>query len=303
MGLLFLRSRYLCRMFYASNLLPAVKTALVSRLSEYYPPREAESMVNLLIRHYLGMTRVDQQLYREKRLSESEMLRFHRAMKRLMLYEPVQYVLGTTEFYGLTLKVGPQVLIPRPETEQLVDLIVKEHLPYPCNVLDVGTGSGCIALAIKQARKEWQVTGVDVSPEALALARKNAEETGLSVVFKQCNILDTATCRQIVPGTFQVVVSNPPYVLEREKNKMADNVLKYEPSRALFVPDDDPLLFYRKIKDFAAFALQPGGLLFFELNEQQAGETARLFLSPYYRKPRLIADFRGKERFLRVQKR
>lgn len=290
-------------MLYSSNLLQDIKKESVARLSGVYPVLEAESMVNLLIRHYLGMTRTDQQLNKEHRILESEMLLFQKAMKRLLAREPLQYVLGSVDFYGLTLDVGPEVLIPRPETEQLVDLIVKENLPEKAAVLDVGTGSGCIALALKQARKNWQVTGVDISPAALALARKNAGQTGLAVDFKQCNVLDTVMCRQVVSGAFQVVVSNPPYVLESEKNKMADNVLKYEPAQALFVPDDDPLLFYRKIRNLADVSLQAGGLLYFELNEQQAGETARLFRSPHYGKPQLITDFRGKERFLRVRKR
>jgi release factor glutamine methyltransferase len=289
-------------MNYSSNLLQAVKAESIGRLSELYTFREAESMVNRLILHFLGMTRVDQQLQKEKRLSESEMLHFIRAMNRLMRHEPLQYVVGETEFYGLTLKVGPQALIPRPETEQLVDLIINNHPSSLCHVLDVGTGSGCIALALKQVRKLWQVTGVDVSPEALALAQENALHRGLSVDLKQCDILDTVMCRQVIPGSFHIVVSNPPYVLESEKSKMAGNVLNYEPPQALFVPSDDPLLFYRKIKDFAADALLSGGWLYMEINEQQSCETARLFSSPRYHKPLIVKDFHGKERFIRVQK-
>ncbi len=289
-------------MFFTSNLLREIKKESVDRLSGIYNSGEAENIVNRLINFYLGMSRVAQQLNPDKRLSEAEMFLFRKALQRLLAQEPLQYVLGTVAFYGLTLKVGPGVLIPRPETEQLVELILKTPLPGQGRVLDVGTGSGCIPLALKSLKRHWHLTGVDVSAEALALAKENAVLTGLSVDFRECDVLKTEECRQVTGQPFHLIVSNPPYVREQEKSRMAGNVLQYEPWQALFVPDDDPLLFYKKIKDLAGRVLLPGGWLFLELNENLAKETASLFSPEEYPMVEIVTDFREKERFLRVQK-
>ena len=289
-------------MFFTSNLLREIKKESVGRLSGIYKPREAENIVNRLIDSYLGLSRVGQQLNPDKRLSEAEVHLFREALRRLLAQEPLQYVLGAVEFYGLSLKVGSGVLIPRPETEQLVELIVNTPLPEQCRVLDVGTGSGCIPLALKSVKRDWKHTGVDVSAEALALAKENAALTGLSVDFRKCDVLKTEECRQVMGQPFHLIVSNPPYVREQEKSRMAGHVLQYEPWQALFVPDDDPLLFYQKISELARQVLLPGGWLFLELNENLAEETAGLFLPEEYPVVEIVTDFRGKERFLRARK-
>jgi release factor glutamine methyltransferase len=289
-------------MFFASNKLTDIKKEVVSRITGLYPGHEAESMVNMLVMHYFGLSRAEQLIQIDKRLSESEMLLIHKAAVRLLAEEPIQYILGSTVFYGLELKVSAGVLIPRPETEELVDIIVKNNLDNT-DILDVGTGSGCIALAVKNAFARSRVTAVDVSEKALSLARKNAAHLNLLVDFRQCDILDTAACGDMLDKKFDIIVSNPPYVLQKEKAQMAGNVLKYEPHQALFVEDDDPLLFYRKIIHFAEKVLRPGGKLYFEVNENYAGKTASLFDKNIFGKPEILTDFHGKERFLIVGKR
>ncbi len=294
---------YLCTMFYSTNSLKEIKEKAIADLSAFYHVHEAHNMVNQLIRHLLGMSRVDQQLDRDKRLSESEMVLFHKAMKRLLAMEPLQYVVGHTDFYGLTLEVGPGVLIPRPETEEMVHRILCEKLPEKISVLDMGTGSGCIALALKSERTAWEVMAVDVSHEAIRQAEKNSEKTGLAVDFRWCDILQVTGCLKKTGKKFDLIVSNPPYVSHAEKKFMAGNVLKYEPEAALFVPDEDPLLFYRQMITFSKEALLPQGLLFFEVNENFASQTAALLENSLFYPPEIIRDIRGKQRFIRARKR
>ncbi len=276
---------------------------MVARLSALYPQREAESMANMLIQHYFGLTRVAQQLQIEKRLSESELLTINKAVARLLKAEPIQYVLGRSTFYGLEMDVSAGVLIPRPETEELVDWVVKGNHNEQADILDVGTGSGCIALALKNTFAGSHVTAVDISEEALAVARKNAERLHLDVDFIRCDILDTPVCQNSLKKEFDIVVSNPPYVLQKEKGQMAGNVLNYEPHEALFVEDDDPLLFYRKIIHFAGQSLRPGGRLYFEVNEKYANETGSLADKNLFEAPEISTDFRGKERFVSIARR
>jgi len=285
-------------MFYSTNKLSDIKKEAVLKLKGLYSQREAENMLNLLIHHYFNMTRAGQQLHPDKRLSESEMLLLHIAVKRLLNAEPLQYILGSTEFYGLQLEVGPEVLIPRPETEELVDIIIKETPNENLSVLDIGTGSGCIALALKSVLTLNRITAVDVSEQALAVARKNALKMNIDVDFRQCDIMNTTECLQVLPGNFQVIVSNPPYVLKQEKVQMSDNVLEYEPYLALFVENDDPLVFYRKIILLAKKVLHSGGKIYCELNENYAKETASLFDEDIFDIPEILKDIHGKNRFL-----
>ena len=289
-------------MFYQSNKLLDIKGEMVARLVHLYPRREAENMVNRLILHLFGMSRVMQQIQVDKRLSESEMLIVHKTIQRLLKGEPIQYVLGVTEFYGLKLAIRPGALIPRPETEELVDMIVKEHRGEEIAVLDIGTGSGCIALALKNSLPRCHVMAVDVSEQALQLARENARQLHLDIDFKLCDILDTETCHAVLDRKFQLIVSNPPYVLQKEKVQMSGNVLNFEPHLALFVADDEPLLFYRKIIKLAGESLMAGGSLYFEINENYAVKTAALFDQRVFEKPLILKDIHGKERFVKARK-
>jgi release factor glutamine methyltransferase len=191
--------------------------------------------------------------------------------------EPIQYILGETEFYGLKLNVNPAVLIPRPETEELVDWILKINSIRNAKILDIGTGSGCIALALKNHLKEGEISGVDISENALKVARENALQNHLNVNFFQSDILKW---KESEWDKFDIVVSNPPYVRMSEKAKMNDNVLHYEPDSALFVSDQDPLVFYRAIAAFASQYLNKNGFLFFEINEY-LGEEMKVLMEGF----------------------
>ncbi len=289
-------------MIYATNRLSEIKKVLVEKLSGIYPRKEAENLVNMLIMHYYGLSQAIQQVQIERRLSGSEMLIIQGAVKRLLNSEPIQYVLGSTEFYGLQIEVDRDALIPRPETEELVGKIFEDNSGTDFEILDIGTGSGCIALALKNVLPGCNVTAIDVSAGALSLARRNAKKLNLDIDFRQCNILNTGACWSTLGKSFHIIVSNPPYVLQKEKKEMADNVLKYEPHLALFVEDADPLLFYRKIMGFARKALISGGKLYLEINANYADETASLFEKNIFSFPEILADLYGKSRFLIVKK-
>jgi len=212
-------------------------------------------------------------------------------IKRLLHFEPIQYIFGHTLWCGLDLKVNPSTLIPRPETAELVERIQNTEYRVqtknaPLRVLDVGTGSGCIAIALKKAHPEWQVTGIDISAEAISVAKENALRNKVEVDFKVADIFD-------FNGTFDVVVSNPPYIRECEKSTMRPNVLNYEPSTALFVPDNDPLRFYRRIA-----SLHLGTYLFFEINEAFASEMEALLREQGYTDIRISNDIYEKPRII-----
>ncbi len=280
-----------------------IKNELVEKLAGIYPRKEAENLVNMLVRHYYGLSRAMQQVQIERRLSGSEILVIQGAVKRLLSSEPIQYVLGSTEFYDLQIEVDRSVLIPRPETEELVGKIFEDSSGTDFEILDIGTGSGCIALALKNVMPGCNVTAIDVSAGALSLASKNARRLNLDIDFRHCNILNTEACWLTLGKSFHIIVSNPPYVLQKEKEEMADNVLKYEPPLALFVENDAPLLFYRKIMDFARKALISGGKLYLEINANYAAETASLFeKNIIFNSPEILADLHGKSRFLIVKK-
>ena len=218
-------------------------------------------------------------------------------LARLLAHEPVQYVLGTAHFADMALEVTPATLIPRPETEELARLIVLEnkHLHQP-SILDVGTGSGCLALALARALPTATVRAVDVSAAALAVAARNAARYAPQVVFEQLDIL--AQTPAVPPGSLDVLVSNPPYVRESERAAMRPNVLGWEPATALFVPDNDPLLFYRRLAALGQVLLRPGGRLYFEINEAFSAETQALLTQFGYAEVRGVADMFGRDRMV-----
>lgn len=223
-------------------------------------------------------------------------------IERLLRHEPVQYVFGHTLWNGLDLKVTPATLIPRPETAELVEKIGKNYELQITNyelqnthlkVLDIGTGSGCIAIALKKAHPEWEVTGIDISAEAIEVARENAVRNGVEVAFEVADIFSPLSSFYFLLSTFDLIVSNPPYICEKEKNSMESNVLDYEPGTALFVPDEDPLLFYRRIAE-----LKAGRFLFFEINEAYGAEVAQLLCEKGYTDVQIIQDMYGKDRIV-----
>ena len=215
-----------------------------------------------------------------------------------MHFEPIQYIFGHTLWCGLDLKVTPDTLIPRPETAELVEKIANYQLPVTnCRVLDIGTGSGCIAIALKKRHPEWQITGIDISAEAIEVAKENARINGVEVAFKVADILDSNEQNR----QYDIVVSNPPYICEKEKAAMRPNVLNYEPASALFVPDNDPLLFYRRIAELYSLSFRkwPGvGYLFFEINEAYPSELTAMLKELGYTDIHIHYDIYGKPRII-----
>jgi release factor glutamine methyltransferase len=210
--------------------------------------------------------------------------------------KPVQYVLGETSFYNCTIKVNNETLIPRQETEELVDLIIKENKDFGGRIIDIGTGSGCIAIALRKNMNEAQVTGIDISDKALDLARTNAILNNVEVSFLKSDIFSFD--RRLISSS-EIIVSNPPYVLESEKQYMSSNVLNFEPHKALFVSDDDPLIFYKTIILQSAEILIPGGKIYFEINEKKGKDICNLLESSGYNEVKIIDDINGKNRIVK----
>lgn len=298
----------------SSNLVRDCRKYYAGELEKIYGSDEANALIMILLEHYFNIDRVKIAMDPELRLSESEMLTLHFAVKELLKNKPIQYILGETEFCGMRFLVDENVLIPRPETEELVNKLAVtpnssfrpkrsgvEKSPTHISILDIGTGSGCIAISLAKLLKDSAVTAVDVSEKALEVARKNAEANEVNVTFIKDDILNPQN-RDLLNGQFDIIVSNPPYVCESEKSEMRANVLDYEPSTALFVSDNDPLIFYRKILEFAQKALKPNGQIWFEINEKFGKETAELCHSEGFKNVEIIRDFRERERILRARR-
>lgn len=274
---------------------------LAAALATIYPTQEAESMAGLVLEHLLNLTPLQRRMQAQEPVPADVQAQLPALQARLLRHEPLQYVLGEAWFMDLTLEVTPATLIPRPETEELVQLIVQEQQGQKTelSVLDIGTGSGCIPVALCRTLQPTQVTAVDISVEALAVARRNAERYGCEIDFQQLDIL-TETPRLGPLHTLDILVSNPPYVLEKERALMRPNVLEYEPATALFVPDHDALLFYRRIAQLGTTLLRPGGALYFEINEQYAAETVALLTTLGYEAVEARPDLFGKARMVRA---
>lgn len=217
---------------------------------------------------------------------------------RLKQHEPLQYILGKARFHGHSFAVTPATLIPRPETEQLVDMIVDENTGSDLAVLDIGTGSGCIAISLARALKFAQVTATDVSPDALAVAQHNATALKTRVRFLEQDILTCSAPSQ----AWDIIVSNPPYITEQEKATMERNVLDYEPHSALFVPNDDPMLFYRPIAAYASRSLKNGGRLYLEINRAMAQQVSDILRQAGLSNIHIHNDFNGNNRFITATK-
>ncbi|CAN5906469.1 peptide chain release factor N(5)-glutamine methyltransferase [soil metagenome] len=279
----------------------AFEDSLTSSLSSVYEEPEAAAMAGRVAQHLLGLDRLGRSRQKDQPVEEAILEEAQSLLNRLLRHEPLQYVLQTAHFYGFDLYVNPAVLIPRPETEELVDLIVKEYRAgNHLRVLDIGTGSGCIPIALAAHLPVEKVYGLDVSEDALAVAKQNAQACQVPVEWIQGDILGGEI--QLPEASLDVMVSNPPYVLEREKESMRPNVLVHEPHLALFVPDEDPLLFYRKITQEAKRLLKPGGRLYFEINEQFGPPLASYVAEQGLQEVRLLQDMFGKNRFLRAHK-
>jgi len=268
------------------------------KLSPIYPVGEIDQLFLMAYAHLTGKPSVrfhfDKMLQPDKGLMD----RFLQIMDELATARPIQHILGVADFYGMRLTVNDQVLIPRPETEELVDRIVKKHAGQKdLTVLDVGTGSGCIAIALKKHLPQARVFAMDISGEAIETARKNAAVQRVEIDFIQTDVLKWDLF--VPPGQrFDLIVSNPPYITPRERAFMHQNVLQFEPSAALFVEQDAPLLFYDRISEMGRKHLQQNGLLYFEINPYLAGETAGLLGEKGYRSVRIFQDINGSDRML-----
>ncbi len=261
-----------------------------AKLTGIHEPREAKGVAKILLEDVFGVNQTDFLLNEQKQINEGEL---HEYVSRLLKYEPIQYVTGVAHFYGRKFKVEKGVLIPRPETEELVRLIIDQNELDKPKVLDVGIGSGCIAisLALELATK---VYGIDVSKKAIELSRINSDRSESDCEFSLFNILNSDS--EI--GSLDILVSNPPYVPERDKTEMHRNVVEYEPGVALFVPNDDPLIFYKRIAEFGKKALKSEGKLYFEIHEEYGDELKALIEKIGYSNVCIHQDMQGKDRML-----
>lgn len=280
-------------------ILKSLRTFFNDELIGYYPDTEIESFFNLLSEDILNLKRIaiSQNLYAV--VSGKKYERFQKAIAKLKNYEPIQYILGNTEFYGIIFEVNPSVLIPRPETEELVSWIIDNCKDsQDISVLDIGTGSGCIAISLAKNLKHAKVYALDVSEDALKLAKLNADKNEVDIEFIEADILDC----DLGNIKFDVIVSNPPYVRELEKEAMSANVLNHEPPLALFVKDDDALLFYRKIAEISENILKPNGQLYFEINESLGEPTKELLANNSFNNIELKMDIFAKDRMIKAIK-
>ena len=296
--------------------LTKTKRHFIDLLAEKFSQREAEQLMRILLEDFFGIDWNQQLMNPEMRIDERQHYQLSEAVKCLLLGEPVQYVTGMARFCDLLIKVSPSVLIPRPETEELVQKISTASLPCHSSVgmcegresmggdpkkiriWDIGTGSGCIAIALAKHFVNAEVIAFDVSEQALQIAKENAESNGVKVTFVQDDVLNPQS--NFFNQPVDLVVSNPPYVCDNERTAMESNVLDWEPNNALFVPDDDPLRFYRKILELAKPQLNPDGQIWFEINERMGEKMLQLCREMGFPKAEILLDFAEKPRFCRV---
>lgn len=277
----------------------ALKEYFISEMAGYEEPQEALALFYMAVEYVTGMTRGKLLLHQETAVKPEEFNTCQEIIKQLKQRKPIQYIFKEAHFYGLTFYVDPSVLIPRAETEELVDWILEQlkHDIIEGTLLDIGTGSGCIAISLKKQLEDWEVYAMDISTAALAVARQNAEKNKVQVKLIEADVL-TYTGDQ----KYTVIVSNPPYVKEDEKKAMHANVLDNEPHSALFVSNHDPLIFYKAIADLALNNLESRGYLFFEINEYLGAETVAMLSAKGFIDMVLRKDMQGKDRMICCRK-
>ncbi|WP_428331215.1 peptide chain release factor N(5)-glutamine methyltransferase [Mucilaginibacter sp.] len=280
-----------------------VFAAFKQGLNEVYDTNETEALTLLVISEISELSKAIIKAFPEKELPIEQIENLVSILSQLKTGKPIQYILGKTEFYGLTFNVNQSVLIPRPETEELVEWVlsaVNNNKLIGGNIIDIGTGSGCIAISLKNNLPAFTVAAIDISAEALQIARSNAELNNAEVKFIEGDILNVTP--EIERLKADIIVSNPPYVTLHDKTQMHSNVTDFEPHTALFVPENDPLLFYREIAVFASAHLSQNGLLFFEINESFGNETVELLTANGFINTELRKDMSGRDRMIKASK-
>lgn len=282
-------------------LLNHYKKIFFNELSSIYDKTEIESFFYIIVEFLHYKKRIDLALNPKFSISETELTKWNSITSDLKKQKPIQYVLGETNFFGLTMRVDENTLIPRPETEELVQWIIDDSKNKSLTILDIGTGSGCIAIALAKNISNAKVYALDVSPKAIEIAKKNAEINNGAVQFICCDILKL-NCLNEISSKFDIIVSNPPYVRNLEKATMKANVLEYEPHLALFVDDHDALLFYRKIAQLAIDSLSTEGKLYFEINQYLGKEMVELLTNIGFKNTVLKKDIYGNDRMIRAMR-
>ena len=284
-----------------SNKISDIAQYFRNELSSRYEKGEIETFIQYCFEDFIGFTKTDLMIKQDKTVSESDLLKFHFAVKDLKRGRPIQYILGKAAFYGMEFIVNSNVLIPRPETEELVKLILvdaKSHAES-FSILDIGTGSGCIAIALKKNLPRCHVYALDISGEALKVAKENALRNECEIHFIEADICDANSIEKLPACT--IIVSNPPYIKSSERAAMHENVVEHEPHVALFVPDEDALLFYKVIAETGKSKLKSGGAVYVEINEALGIDTAILFQKEGYKNVQLLQDIQGKDRMIKAE--
>ena len=274
----------------------------INLLEDLYPIEELKSFFYLLAEKYLNLSRINIALQLNNELTPEEQSSFYQAVDRLRNHEPIQYILGETEFFGMPIIVNKQVLIPRPETEELVSWIIDDVDKKETTILDIGTGSGCIAISLAKKLNNAVVSAIDISNKAIEVAKKNALINNVNLEFSRVDVLnfeDKLVLQDKWKSKFDIIVSNPPYVRMQEKKLMQLNVIDHEPDIALFVEDDDPLLFYRRISELSRQYLKHNGTLYLEINEYLGVEMEKMLNEAGFKHVELKKDMFGKNRMIK----
>jgi release factor glutamine methyltransferase len=273
-----------------------IRQYLSDELNDSFSGPEIGAITNIIIKTLFSFTKLHTMAFPESPVSQKKVHEIIRICRELKTGKPIQYILGETNFYNSIIKVNNETLIPRPETEELVDFVIKENKGFAGTILDVGTGSGCIAIALAINLPGTAVTGIDISEGAVETARQNASLNKTDVTFKKADILNIGS---FSPGAIDIIVANPPYVRDSEKKHMSINVLDFEPHAALFVPDSDPLVHYRAILNFSRTVLNSGGKVYFEINEAMGNLMSELLQAYGYSEVEIIKDINGKDRIIK----
>jgi release factor glutamine methyltransferase len=287
-------------MFVVENTVESIKSYMIDRLCDFYSEREINYFFKVAVCKRLNIEDAQFILASKNRLSESDLLFFRNIVKRLQDREPFQYIIGETWFYNIKVKCDKRALIPRPETEELVDLIIKENQNKSnLNLLDLCSGSGCIAISLAKNLKESKLIGIEFSQDAIDLSKKNALLNHVAVSFLYGNVLENLPV-EIEDKSLDIIVSNPPYIPFKDKEKMEKNVLDFEPHIALFVSDENPLIFYKSIAKHATYKLKNKGLLYFEIHEDYGFETKKMLEEIGFENVIILQDLQEKNRFIKA---